>query len=97
MDQRSIPGSIQLFKKPINVTTSFNNYLIRFAKRSALFGHLVRLTVPNNERFITDQLGIDRSDVPIEVLQAPPSYYSGAKVYIVTDMPDIQSVHNRLY
>lgn len=54
------------------------------------------LTVPNNKRFIADQLGI-RDEVPIINLQAPPTYYSGAKAYIVNDMPDIQSVSQHRY
>ena len=91
VDRRSIPGSIQLFKKPINVTTVIQQLFDPIRARSAVIWTSGTLTVPNNERFITDQLGIDAA-VPIDVLQAPPSYYSGAKGYVVTDMPDIQSV-----
>lgn len=96
VDRRSIPASIQLFKKPINVTTVIQQLFDPIREHASIIWTSGTLTVPNNERFITDQLGIDLT-VPIEVLQASPSYYSGAQAYVVTDMPDIQAVSQTDY
>ena len=96
VDRRSLPGSIRLFKKPINVTTVIQQLFDPIREHAAIVWTSGTLTVPNNERFITDQLGINVT-VPIDVLQAAPSYYSGAKTYVVTDMPDIQGVSQSDY
>ena len=96
VDQRSIPGSIQLFKKPINVTHTISNLFDTIRKKSAVVWTSGTLTVPSNERFITDQLGI-APQIPIEKLHAPASYYDGAQLYVVTDMPDIQAVSQSDY
>lgn len=96
MDQRNIPGSIHLFKKPINVTKTISELFNSIRNKSGIIWTSGTLTVPNNERFITKQLGITE-DVPIHILQAPTDYYNGAKAYIVSDMPDIQSVSQMNY
>lgn len=96
LDKRSLPGSIQLFKKPVDVTEMVGNLFAPIREKNAVIWTSGTLTVPNNERFITNQLGIDAS-IPIEKLNADPSYYAGAQVYIVDDMPDIQSVSQSDY
>jgi ATP-dependent DNA helicase DinG len=96
LDQRSVPGSIQLFKKPINVTQTISSLFDTIRKKSAIVWTSGTLTVPSNERFITDQLGIHRQ-IPIEKLHAPTSYYDGAQLFVVTDMPDIQTVSQSDY
>lgn len=96
LDRRSVPGSIQLFKKPIDVTESIAKLMNPIRERSAVIWTSGTLTVPKNERFITNQLGI-APEIDIEKLQAPTSYYDGAKAYIVTDMPDIQAVSQSDY
>lgn len=96
IDRRSMPGSIQLFKKPINVTTTIEQLFEPIRARAGVVWTSGTLTVPSNTHFITDQLGMSR-DVDIISLQAPPSYYSGAKAYIVEDMPDIQAVSQEEY
>ena len=96
LDQRSVPGSIQLFKKPIDVTQTISNLFDTIREKSAVIWTSGTLTVPSNEHFITDQLGINRQ-IPIEKLHAPTSYYDGAQLYVVTDMPDIQAVSQSDY
>ncbi|MDS9201600.1 hypothetical protein RLM19_00765, partial [Streptococcus pneumoniae] len=54
------------------------------------------MSVPSNERFIVNQLGIP-SHVPIDKFEPADQFYSGAKVYIVEDMPDIQQVSQQEY
>lgn len=95
-DLRSIPGSLQVFKKPVNVTPIIEKVLAPLRKQASIVWTSGTLTVPGNERFVTRQLGISDS-VQVIKLQAPPSYYSGAKAFIVTDMPDIQHVSQDEY
>ncbi|TSI09064.1 ATP-dependent DNA helicase DinG [Lysinibacillus sp. BW-2-10] len=96
IDRRNVPGSIRVLKKPINITASIHQLFEPFRKSGAVIWTSGTLSVPNNERFIADQLGIDKN-VPILSLQAPANYYAGAKAYIVTDMPDIQTVSQTDY
>ena len=96
VDRRSVPGSIQIVKKPIFVTEQICKTVEPIRQNSAVIWTSGTLTVPSNPHFITDQLCIDRS-VPIHQLQAPKSYYAGAKSYIMTDMPDIQQVNQSEY
>ncbi|WP_042475155.1 ATP-dependent DNA helicase DinG [Bacillus ndiopicus] len=96
LDKRSIPGSVQLLKKPLHVTASIKQLFAPIRQEAAIIWTSGTLTVPNNERFIADQLGIEQN-VPIHRLQAPSSYYQGARCFIVTDMPDIQTVSQNEY
>ncbi|WP_332648956.1 ATP-dependent DNA helicase DinG [Lysinibacillus sp. 54212] len=96
VDRRSLPGSIQFLKKPINVTTTIEQLFAPYRGKTGIIWTSGTLTVPNNERFIADQLGISPA-VPLHSLQAPSNYYSGAKAFIVTDMPDIQNVSQSDY
>ncbi|WP_337983531.1 ATP-dependent DNA helicase DinG [Lysinibacillus sp. C5.1] len=90
-DLRSVPGSLHVYKKPVNVTPIIEKVMAPLRKQASIVWTSGTLTVPGNERFITRQLGISDS-VQVMQLQAPASYYSGAKAFIVTDMPDIQQV-----
>lgn len=96
VDRRSLPSSIQAYKKPIDVTNMVQRLFEPYRKRGGIVWTSGTMTVPHNQHFMTDQLGISR-DVRVEVLQAPASYYSGARAFIVTDMPDIQSVSQSDY
>ena len=96
LDRRNVPGSMRIFKKPIDVSTAVQQLFNPIRPTSAIIWTSGTLTVPNNERFIANQLGIGQ-DVPIQVLQADDHYYNGAKAYIVDDMPDIQGVSQNTY
>ena len=54
------------------------------------------LAIPENERFIARQLGIDDS-IPLLTFDAPAHFYEGAEIFIVNDMPDIQQVSQSDY
>ncbi|WP_052130335.1 ATP-dependent DNA helicase DinG [Ureibacillus sinduriensis] len=96
MDKRNIPGSIRVLKKPITISRSIEQLFYPLRERAAIIWTSGTLTVPNNERFIAKQLGIEKS-VPLKMLQAPKHYYKGAKAFVVNDMPDIQSVSQSDY
>ncbi len=96
LDQRNLPGSIRVLKKPINLTTTIQQLFDPIRNKHAIIWTSGTLTVPNNDRFIVNQLGI-HPDVPLLKLQAPAHYYKGAKAYIVNDMPDIQTVSQSDY
>ncbi|MFJ7406631.1 MULTISPECIES: ATP-dependent DNA helicase DinG [unclassified Lysinibacillus] len=95
-DLRSVPGSLHVYKKPVNVTPIIEKVLAPLRNQASIVWTSGTLTVPGNERFITRQLGIS-DNVQVVQLQAPPSYYAGAKAFIVTDMPDIQKVTQAEY
>lgn len=94
-DSRSLPTSLQFNQKPVQLKVSSNDLLKRFSN-SAVIWTSGTLTVPGQERFILNQLGIDEQ-TPLYEYRAPTSYYKGAKAYIVEDMPDIQSVSQNDY
>lgn len=96
LDRRNVPGSIQILRKPMDVRAMIHQLFHLVRGNTGIIWTSGTLTVPNNERFITDQLGIHPL-VPIVQLQAEPSYYNGAAMYIVTDMPDIQEVAQSEY
>ncbi|WP_409368850.1 ATP-dependent DNA helicase DinG [Lysinibacillus sp. 38-6] len=95
-DLRSLPGSLHVYKKPVNVTPIIEKVIAPLRKQASIVWTSGTLSVPGNERFITRQLGIS-DKVQVMQLQAPSSYYAGAKAYIVTDMPDIQQVTQAEY
>ena len=96
VDRRSVPGSIQIVKKPIFIQSIIEQAIAPLKEHSAVIWTSGTLTVPTNPHFVTSQLGIS-SDIPIHQLYAPASYYDGAKSYVVTDMPDIQQVPQHEY
>lgn len=94
-DARSLPSSLQFYQKPVQLQVGSNDLLERFPLSSVIWTSGT-LTVPKQERFIADQLGIAQ-DTPIYTYRAPESYYKGARAYIVDDMPDIQKVSQQEY
>ena len=96
IDKRNLPGSIRVLKKPISITSTIEKFFHLIRKKSSIIWTSGTLTVPNNKRFIANQLGI-KEDVPLKILQAPKQYYQGAKAFIVNDMPDIQAVSQSDY
>lgn len=96
MDRRNVPGSIQIIQKPVHIKATMHQLFDEIRKQAAIIWTSGTLTVPNNTRFITEQLAIPEQ-VPIRQWHADPSYYQGATAYIVTDMPDIQQVSQSNY
>lgn len=96
IDTRSMPGSLHLFKRPVRVEESITKVLQSFRDKTGIVWTSGTLTVPNDERFIAHQLGLS-NNVPLYHFQAPKSYYDGASVYIVEDMPDIKAVTQSAY
>jgi len=90
-DRRSIPGSLVVVKRPIDVEGPVKELLDHHRSHAGIVWTSGTMTVPENERFIANQLGLP-SSVPIYKFTAPESFYDGASLYIVEDMPDIQQV-----
>lgn len=95
-DKRHVPGSIRIYRKPIEIKEAIVRMFQSLRKNAGIVWTSGTLTIPNNERFIAKDLGIS-DDVPVLKLEAPQNYYAGAKVYIATDMPDIQGVPQSEY
>lgn len=95
-DARSIPNSIQIYNRPIQIADQITAVFDRFRSKQSIIWASGTLTVPGNRRFIADQLGLSNK-VPLHQFQAPTSYYDGASIYVVEDMPDIQQVSQQEY
>ena len=95
-DKRSIPGSIQMYKRPLDITDLIDKTFSPIRAKSPIIWTSGTLTVPDNKTFITKQLNI-ADHVPIYELKAPDSYYENAKTFIVTNMPDINRVSQMEY
>lgn len=96
IDQRSVPGSLHVLQKPINVRRAMKRLFGNRRKYMSIIWTSGTMTVPHNERYIADQLGVAKH-VPIYTFSAPASYYDGAKMMIVSDMPDVQTVSQQEY
>ncbi len=95
-DLRSMPTSLSLYKRPYEVVSLVDQVVGQARGNKALVWLSGTMSVPSNERFIVRQLGIPEQ-VPIRKFEPPNSFYGGAKVYIVEDMPDIQHVAQQEY
>lgn len=90
VDKRSIPGSIQVLKKPLSAVQILKE-IMEPKREDAIIWTSGTLTVPQNVRFVADQLSVPEN-VAIHQLYAPKNYYDQTRTFVVTDMPDIQQV-----
>lgn len=96
-DQRSIPGSLTVIKSPIDSATVIRKALAPlFAKGKGVIWTSATLSVKSDERFVARQLGI-AEDVPVLKLLAPEHFYTGAQIFLIDDMPNIQQVAQQEY
>lgn len=95
-DLRSMPTSLSLYKRPYEVASLVDQIIGHQRGKKGIIWLSGTMTVPSNERFIVRQLGIPEQ-VPISKFEPADRFYSGAKVYIVEDMPDIQQVAQQEY
>ena len=95
-DMRSLPSSIQIQTQPTEIDKRALQLIEELRTHVPIIWTSGTLTVPENERFILDQLHISKN-VPVFCYKADAAYYSGAVSYIVSDMPDIQTVSQNEY
>ncbi|WP_369678809.1 helicase C-terminal domain-containing protein [Planococcus faecalis] len=95
-DLRSLPTSLSLYKRPFAVASLVDKVVAPAREGKAVIWLSGTMTVPANERFIVNQIGIPQH-VPILKFEPPKDFYQGAHVYIVEDMPDIQHVSQHEY
>jgi ATP-dependent DNA helicase DinG len=91
LDGRSVPGSLHVFKKPIDSTRAVNEIFDEWRGKAGIIWTSGTLSVPGNSRFIVNQLGLPEN-VQIKTYSASRDFYHGANLFIVDDMPDIQHV-----
>lgn len=91
LDRRSVPGSLHVYKKPIDSTRAVNEIFDEWRGKAGIIWTSGTLSVPGNSRFIVNQLGLPE-DVQIKTYSASRDFYQGANLFIVDDMPDIQHV-----
>ena len=95
-DLRSLPTSLSFYKRPFEVTSIVQRVVSPVRGKKSLIWLSGTMSVPSNERFIVNQLGIPNS-VPITKFRPPEEFYQGARVFIVDDMPEIQHVSQSEY
>ena len=95
-DMRSLPTSLSLYKRPFAVASLVDKVVADARQDKAVIWLSGTMTVPADERFIVNQIGIPHQ-VPILKFEPPKDFYQGAHVYIVEDMPDIQQVSQHEY
>ncbi|HJF32757.1 MAG TPA: ATP-dependent DNA helicase DinG [Sporosarcina psychrophila] len=96
-DMRSIPGSLTVIKRSLDGSQLIRKFIDRLKdEQTGIVWTSGTLAIPENERFIARQLGIDDS-IPLLTFDAPAHFYEGAEIFIVKDMPDIQQVSQSDY
>ncbi|MEK5070625.1 ATP-dependent DNA helicase DinG [Sporosarcina sp. FSL K6-1508] len=96
-DMRSIPGSLTVIKRSLDGSQLIRKFIDRLKdEQTGIVWTSGTLAIPENERFIARQLGIDDS-IPLLTFDAPVHFYEGAEIFIVKDMPDIQQVSQSDY
>ncbi|HSI67932.1 MAG TPA: ATP-dependent DNA helicase DinG [Planococcus sp. (in: firmicutes)] len=95
-DLRSLPNSLSIYKRPFEVTSIVQNLIRPVRGQKAVVWLSGTMSIPSNERFIVDQLGVP-AEVAITKFDPPKDFYQGAQVFIVEDMPDIQQVRQSDY
>lgn len=91
LDRRSVPGSLHVYKKPIDSTWAVKEVFDEWRGKAGIIWTSGTLSVPGNSRFIVNQLGLPEN-VQIKTYSAARDFYQGANLFIVDDMPDIQHV-----
>jgi ATP-dependent DNA helicase DinG len=96
-DMRSIPGSLTVIKRSLDGSRLIRKFIDRLKDdQTGIVWTSGTLAIPENDRFIARQLGIDDS-IPLLIFDAPAHFYEGAEIFIVNDMPDIQQVSQSDY
>ncbi|MDN4608712.1 ATP-dependent DNA helicase DinG [Sporosarcina highlanderae] len=96
-DKRSLPGSLNIVKSPIDASVLIKEFTTRMnQEKIGIVWTSGTMTIKNNERFVAQQLGIS-DGVPIKSFAAPRQFYDKAAIFIVDDMPSIQHVSQNDY
>lgn len=90
-DKRSLPSSFIFRQRQLDWREEIERSLTPYRGKSAIIWTSGTLTVPNHPWFILDQLHLPK-DTPLRKFYAEASYYSGARVFVVNDVPDVTQV-----
>ncbi|MFC4354599.1 helicase C-terminal domain-containing protein [Chryseomicrobium palamuruense] len=90
-DKRSIPSSFIFRQRQLDWKEEIERSLTPYRGKSSIIWTSGTLTVPNHPWFILDQLHLPK-DTPLRKFYAQESFYSGARVFVVNDVPDVTQV-----
>lgn len=90
-DKRSIPSSFIFRQRQLDWKEQIEESMRPYRGRCAIVWTSGTLTVPNHPWFILDQLHLPK-DTPLRKFYAEEAYYSGARVFVVNDVPDVTQV-----
>ncbi len=93
LDQKGLPGSLKMIKRPLYAASAIRQKIQAY--QQSIVWTSGTMAVQNHPTFITAQLGIEH--VPFRALTAPDTFYEGARLWIVEDMPLIQEVEEEAY
>lgn len=95
-DKRSLPSSIIFHQRQYDWKEKMAEIMAPYRGRISIVWTSGTLTVPNQPWFLLDQLHLPKH-VTLQKFHAPQDYYSGAKLFIVKDVPDVTQVDQRTF
>lgn len=88
-DEKSTPNRTSVHRQPLNVNRFLSERLFRTNKSVVLTSS--SLTVNNSFKFFNEEIGIDTVDRIEKKIASPFPYEKMAKLFIPTDLPEINS------
>ncbi|WP_409251154.1 ATP-dependent DNA helicase DinG [Bacillus sp. SCS-153A] len=89
-DLRSLPNSLMIQSQLASVGEKLNNSF--FSEKKCVIMTSATLTVQNSFKYYQDELGLSSQDVDTVRISSPFQYNEMTKLFIPTDVPEIQNV-----
>jgi ATP-dependent DNA helicase DinG len=94
-DTRSLPNSLSIQAQPITVDRNLQDEI--FAKKKSVVLTSATLTVSGSFQYFLNEIGLIDNGVKKLQLTSPFDYNEVSRLFVPTDVPEIQQVHNEEY
>ncbi|PFA70060.1 ATP-dependent helicase DinG [Bacillus sp. AFS015802] len=94
-DTRSLPNSLSIQAQPITVDGNLQDEI--FAKKKSVVLTSATLTVSGSFNYFLNEIGLIDKGVKQLQLTSPFDYHEVSRLFVPTDVPEIQQVHNEEY
>ncbi|TMU88324.1 ATP-dependent DNA helicase DinG [Bacillus sp. BHET2] len=94
-DTRSLPNSLSIQAQPITVDGNLKDEI--FAKKKSVVLTSATLTVSGSFNYFMNEVGLGGMGVKQLQLTSPFDYKEVSRLFVPTDVPEIQQVHNDEY
>ncbi|MCA1058358.1 ATP-dependent DNA helicase DinG [Rossellomorea aquimaris] len=94
-DTRSLPNSLSIQAQPITVDRNLQDEI--FAKKKSVVLTSATLTVSGSFNYFLNEIGLIDQGVKKLQLSSPFDYHEVSRLFVPTDVPEIQQVHNEEY